>query len=223
VWLLARRLPRVSEEPRVRRWTEPYALVFVLIGLTYLNLQKSVGAWTKAGAVPGALYGIPAEAWFNLAYVALALLIIGLLAAHRRRSIVLLSLNAPGRGQLLFLVFLWWVVVGNFERTLVSFAPQRLVTEGVIHLNAVFCSFLVLLPAGAFQPAAIEFPAALPFPTRKILAGGILAALLTTTADWGIIRALYGNQFAGQAGLHIRFGPRATATKSKPDPDKPHP
>jgi hypothetical protein len=223
VWLLTRRLPQVSEESRVRPWTERYAIFFVLIGITYLNLQKNVGTWTKTGAVPGALYGISAAAWFNLAYAALALLIMGLVAAQHRRPIALWSLNALGRGQLLFLVFLWWMVIGNFERALVSFAPQRLVTEGVIYLNAVVCSFLVLLPAAVFNPAVIEPSAPGLFPIRKVVTVGILAALVTTTAEWGLIRALYGNQFAGYAGRHIRFGPRATATKSKPDPDKPHP
>jgi len=132
VWLLARHLPKVSEEPRVRRWTEHYAIIFVMIGISYLNLQKNVGTWTKAGAVPGALYGMSAAVWFNLAYASLALLIMSRLAAQHRRPIALLSLSALGRGQLLFLVFLWWMVVGNFERALVLFAPQRLVTEGVI-------------------------------------------------------------------------------------------
>ena len=31
----------------------------------------------------------------------------------------------------------------------------------------------------------------------------------------GVIRALYGNNFAGYSGKHIRFGPNATATTLK--------
>jgi len=90
-------------------------------------------------------------------------------------------------------------------------------------LNAVVCSFLVLLPVGVFKPAVTGLSTTCLFSIRKVVTIGILAALVTTTAEWGLIRALYGNQFAGQAGMHIRFGPRATATKAKPDPDKPHP
>ncbi len=35
-------------------------------------------------------------------------------------------------------------------------------------------------------------------------------------ADWEIVRAIYGDQFAGHGGQHIRFGPNATVTKEKP-------
>ena len=223
VWLLARRLPQTSEEPRVRRWTEPYAIAFVLAGITYLNLRKNVDTWTGAGAVPGALYGIPAEIWFDAGYLAVAVLIVGLLVAHQRRPVAFVPSSAQGRGQLLFLVFLWWMVAGNFARALVSFAPQRLVTEGLIHLNAVLCSVLVLLPCRVSDPAIREQQTRFPASIRKVVALGILAVLVTTVSEWGLIRALYGNQFAGYSGLHIRFGPNATASKAKPDPDKPHP
>ena len=40
--------------------------------------------------------------------------------------------------------FLWWIIVGNLSRT-VPFAEQRLITEGVIHLNACLCTLLALL------------------------------------------------------------------------------
>jgi len=53
--------------------------------------------------------------------------------------------------------------------------------------------------------------------------GGLVAAILSVAADWVIVRAVWGNQFAGNAKLHIRFGPNATATKDKPSPALPHP
>ncbi len=121
-----------------------------------------------------------------------------------------------GKGQLLYLVFLWWMVVGNFDRALVGFAEQRLVTEGVIHLNACICTLLVLLGAGsgrAATPALAVEPAARAI--RRALLVGAALAVVAILADWAIVRAIYGDRHAGHANLHIRFGPRATV-KSGP-------
>ena len=41
---------------------------------------------------------------------------------------------------------------------------------------------------------------------------GAVAALLAVLADWAIVRGLYGDRFAGHAGLSIRFGPNATTS-----------
>ena len=113
-----------------------------------------------------------------------------------------------GRGQWLFLVFLWWVVAGNFERIVVDFTPQRLVTEGVIHLNAVLCTLLVVIASAHFRGE--------PTPVRTRLGTttivGLLAATLCVILDWGVVRIVHGDRYAGKpySGLHIRFGPNAT-------------
>ncbi len=222
LWL-ARRAPKIAEGPSAPRWAGPCAVGFVLLGVTYLNLGKNPPEWVSAKAMPAVLLGLSADAWFNLAYLALAGAFLALVAAHRRRPLPLLPTAWLGRGQLLYLVFLWWMVVGNFERALVSFAPQRLVTEGVIFLNAVLCTVGVLAggSGGEREPA----PSAIPWPrlVAKTLTVGLLAAALSVVADWAIVRGIYGDRFAGYASKHIRFGPDATATKAKPPPDAPHP
>jgi hypothetical protein len=116
-----------------------------------------------------------------------------------------------GKGQLLYLVFLWWMVVGNFERELVGFAGQRLVTEGVIHLNAVICTLLVLLGVDEGSRADLP-PAARQTTIRRLVAVGLIASAASILVDWAIVRAIYGDRFAGHASLHIRFGPRATTS-----------
>jgi hypothetical protein len=169
------------------------------------------------------LYGLSADTWFNLAYVALAGLFLAALLVHQQRPLPLIPANDAGKAQLFYLVFLWWMVVGNFDRAVIGFAPQRLITEGVIHLNAVCCSLLVLLcvPAPFAPPATAA--TAMPVALRRVLALGLLGTVLSIAADWAIVRAVWGSQFAGHAALHIRFGPKATATKEKPATTKPHP
>jgi hypothetical protein len=217
------RAPRVEDTPPLRRWTEVHAVLFVLIGITFLNLRKNPGTWVKANTVPAALYGLSADVWFNFAYLALAGLFLAALLVHQRRPLPLIPASDAGKAQLLFLVFLWWMVAGNFERAVVGFAPQRLITEGVIHLNAVCCSLLVLLCVPApFTPSAS--PAlAMPARLRRVIGIGLLGTVLSLAADWAIVRAVWGNQHAGHSALHIRFGPKATATKEKPAASKPHP
>jgi hypothetical protein len=214
---LARRAGPVEDEPRSRRWTEVYAVGFVLLGITYLNLRKNPGEWVKSGAMPEVLAGIPAVNWFDLGYLLLAIAVLVPLAAHLRGRLPLLSMGALGQGQWLYLAFLWWMVVGNFERALVGFRPQRLVTEGVIFANAAFCTLLMLLGSGrgpaSRGEAGYDYRPAL----RKGLAVGVIVAAVTILADWAIVRAIYGDRFAGHANLHIRFGPEATTNR----PDSP--
>jgi hypothetical protein len=222
VLFLRRRAPPVDDAPPVRRWTEVYTVLFVLVGITYLNLRKNPGTWVKANTVPAELLGLSAATWFNFAYLALAGLFLVALVVHQRRPLPVIPASDAGKAQLLYLVFLWWMVTGNFERAVVGFAPQRLVTEGVIHFNAVACSLLMLLCVPApFAPtvAAVVKPLSL----RRVAALGLLGTILSLAADWAVTRAVWGNQFAGHAALHIRFGSNATATKEKPAAGKPHP
>jgi hypothetical protein len=220
---LARRLPAVNDRPPTRRWTEAFAVVFVLVGITYLNLQKNPAEWIRLKVVPETMYGLSAGTWFNLAYLAIAVAITWTLTCHLKSPLPLVPASSLGKGQLLYLIFLWWLVVGNFDRAQVAFTPQRLVTEGVILLNAVLCTLLLLLCAPLstmpMMNAIVRFRSA----SSKTIAVGLVGMIVTVLLQWAVVRAIYGDQFAGHAGKHIRFGPNATATTRKPVPGLPHP
>jgi hypothetical protein len=112
------------------------------------------------------------------------------------------------------------MVAGNFERAVVGFADQRLITEGVIHVNAVICALILLLASPSRDEASLS-PAlethARPIRWARLIASCVAASLLAIVADWAIVRSIYGDRFAGHASLHIRFGPRATVN----DPNSP--
>lgn len=223
VLFLARRAPPISDPPRSLAWLRIYSVAFVLLGVTFLNLRKNPTVWTQAKSVPDLLYTLPPGAWFDLAYLVLGSAMVALLFLHRRQRLPFIPESAVGQGQLLYLVFLWWVVMGNFERALVRFAPQRLITEGVIFFNAVLCTVL-LLASPRFRTAVETLtPARLRQALRRILSIGLVGTALSLVADWGVVRAIYGDTFAGHAALHIRFGPRATASSDKPKANQPHP
>ena len=116
-------------------------------------------------------------------------------------------------------------MIGNFDRSVVNFAPQRLITEGVIFLNAC-ASTLILLSGSPATVVPVEAePEKIPFGAllKKAVVVGMLATALSLLADWGLTRAMYGNELAGFSAKHIRFGPEATATTEKPAAGQPHP
>jgi hypothetical protein len=210
---LVRRAPKLSGDPAVRRWTEPYAVAFVLLLVTYVNFSKNTRTWTDAGTMPKVLYGLSARAWFALAYALLAPALVVPLIRHLRRPLPIVPASWFGRGQLLYLVFLWWVVVGNFERAVVHFTPERIVTEWVIFANAVVCTLLLFLalpetPRKAAEPAPMDRPR-----IRKVVLAGLAVSALSIVLDWGIVRAIYGDRHAGYSALNIRFGPNATTQR----------
>jgi len=47
------------------------------------------------------------------------------------------------------------------------------------------------------------------------VAVGLIVAALSIVADWAIVRAIYGDRFAGHARFHTRFG--TTAPTNTPE------
>jgi hypothetical protein len=218
---LACRLPRLADPRRDGDWTEIVSLAFVLLVIPYLNLVKNVAHWVQLQAVPARICALSARAWFDLGYSGLAIAVSMALIRHRRSRLALVPENPLGQSQLFFLVFLWPVVIGNLMRAIPPFQEQRLITEGVIYLNAVLCSVFILLR-----------PTPLPLPHRKeervttpalstLLTACFLALLLTVGGATLGTRAIHGNSFVPHAGYRTRFG--SDAVTGKPLKGRPHP
>ncbi len=198
--------PPIENDPRS---TSAPSLAFVVLAITYLNLRKNAGEWVRVGAMPESMAGLSTAAWFDLTYFLISLTLLTLMARHALRPLAIVPSTAIGRGQLLFVGLLSWLVIGNFERALVHFTAPRLVTEWVIGAVSLACAALVVgwPPLDRLAPEAKE--AERPRFTRLIVLG-LIAAATSIVLDWAIVRAIYGDKYAGHANLHIRFGPRAT-------------
>ena len=151
--LLAKHSPRLQETTPRRRLPEGFAIAFVLLFITLMNVYKNVDQWTKDGieAVPAmmkapfiASVNCSAECWFLLVWIFFSLVIIRLMVKHSREALPLIPSSYLARGQLLYLAFLWIIVIANFERALVAFTENRLITEGVILINAGLATLLIL-------------------------------------------------------------------------------
>lgn len=207
---LAPRLPLAGPEASARWWTEAFSVFFVVVGITYVNIVKNVlvDPWLSNRVVPERMYGVPAFWWFNAAYLALAALVAALIVAHRRRPLAALPVSALGRAQVLFVVFLWWVVIGNLSRYL-PFPPVRLLTEGVIHLDACLVTALLLI-----CPREPDEPPRRPGTGRTLarkLALGALAAGLATALLYTAIALSFAEP--GDPAARFRFGPPAAQSR----------
>jgi hypothetical protein len=223
---LALRSPSTDGDRASCPRSQGLAIFFVLIGVTYLNFRRNPVEWVKAEAVPATILGVSAESWFALAYLVLAVIVIVLMRRHRKEPLEFIPSSAVGRAQLLYLVLLWWVVIGNFERSVVAFASTRLITEGVIFFNAAISMLVLLLvPIAVYQPAAREAidEGNTLWTWKRTAALSAALFLVSVVGSWAVMRSIYGDRVAGDIKRQIRFGAESTATTDKPAAGQPHP
>ena len=213
---LARRLPAPDETGPAPRRSYAFCAFFVLIIVTYLNLMKNVSEWTKAlkwqEADPSwnmrpfpEWVSMDPQGWFNLLYIAVAVAFIVVASRHLRKPVSLIPTTALGRGQLIFLLFLWIVVIGNCERALVGFREGRLITEAVIWLNACLATTLIMiLPNEDEGVETSSTPYTLPW--SRLLIGGFVATFIVIGSVWSATRWAYGDNYSGYAGWQHRMG-----------------
>ncbi|MDX2037440.1 MAG: hypothetical protein SFX72_12380 [Isosphaeraceae bacterium] len=199
-----------------------FALWFTIVAVPYVNLIKNVDRWISSKSIPGEMLGLSSYWWYAAFFGAWSISLAALARRHGRRPLAFLPASPLGRSQWLFFILVWTLVVGNFERALVGFTSGRLVTEGVVALNALFCTLLVAI---LDRPARLPDEAAPKLHSRYLALttiASISLVLINIGADWYVTRAVYGDTQAGHASLHIRFGPRATV-KPSPIPGRIHP
>ncbi len=218
VALLATRLRRADNEPRVRKWTEIAAIAFPLLLVLWLNIRKNVEEWIKLGAVADRMtmplfksVELSTWTWLNIMWLALCAAFLLITLSHLRRPIAAIPNSWLGRGQLLFLVFLWAIVIANFERALAAFTEDRLLTEAVIFINAAIVTVLILiLPRqGDYAVHVPRLTKTVHYARAAILAFIAASAIIYT--EYRIVSYLYQDTYAGSdhAGKQYRFGPDA--------------
>jgi len=226
-WLAAR-LPRHDDEPRVRPWTEIFAVAFVFNILSYLNVVKNIEDWTAVrkvtvNGVEGTFRSVAetlraplfeaiqlsAWSWFTLMWLLFTGATVWVLLRHRRHPVALMPATWLGKGQLLYLMFLWLMVIANFSKALVAFSDSRIATEGLIMFNALVCTVLALGWARCEDESPALRQVDFRLLTRKAAALGVILLLATTTLYTIGVRSLYGDNPTGWGGNNLRFGPNA--------------
>ena len=83
--------------------------------------------------------------WFNLTWAILTLACIYIVYRHYRNPLAIIPKSPVAKGQIIYLIVLWIMVVANFERALTGWHPSRMLTEWVIFINAVIATVLVIV------------------------------------------------------------------------------
>ena len=219
--MLATRLKPVNDDPPVRRWTEAFSVSFILNALLFVNLVKCIEDWTRERT--GGFRSVPllmkaplfqgielsARTWFTIIFLLMTVCTVTLLAVHLRRPLAVVPKSWLGKGQLFYLVFLWAIVIGNFMRALVAFGQERLATEGVIFVNALVATFLILYCARDEDTVPIRPAENYNGLIRNTVLAGAALLILLDAAFTTVTHGVYGNQHDGWGGRNIRFGPEA--------------
>lgn len=237
--------PKLSKE----KWALGFMTVFVLLGIPYVNLFKNVKEWSdqlkpevwkqvivKADGTEdtvAALWDVPyigrlphvdflyltPDGWFNLTWILLLVLFILLIRRHFQEPLSLIPKTGLGKGQLLFLILLWVMIVGNFERALVGWDSSRLLTEWVITFNAILATLLVLTLPKEKEVAVTGNLVSFQPLYKKAWMMAIGAVVISSVFFLVTNRAIY--QYPAYEKLDkktyfTRFGPEAT-WRSKPN------
>ncbi len=221
IGLLLTRIPRVNNEGPRQKWTEIVALFFTLPLLTWANMVKNVADWTGGErAVYRAMQPVmkmplfdsiqfSAWGWFMLFFLVASAAFLTLMIAHTRRPLAIVPATWLGRGQLIYFLLLWAFVLGNIGKALSGFGEQRLLTEGVITLNAIVATVLILLLPRDTQEIPLREETRF---GRRIVVSLVVCLLLAAAVpyvEYLAVRAVYGDAHAGHSGLNYRLGPKA--------------
>ena len=215
--MLWRRQPVDTSEKNDRRWTAGFSAAFLLFGVGFLNLHKLVGTWVGNKAIPatlkapflGFLEASP-HVWFRVVWWSATAVAAILLLTHLRRRLDIIPATWVGKGQLLYVLFLWLMVIGNLMRAIPGFSDGRMVTEWVLFMNACLVTLLVAtVPRASLATSVWVDCPTWPSLRRTWLRGVVFVSVLMTVYGF-VTLAMYQEHLEGKPWAnHRRFGPDA--------------
>jgi len=225
------------------RWTRAFSVLFVMFVITYYNVLKNVEVWSNQldpniwkriiqhaggttetvpalwdfpyiGRLPGIDFlNMTPTGWFNFTWFLLVIACVVIVVRHYRSPLAIIPRSSVAKGQLIFLIVLWIMVVANFEMALSKWDPIRMITEWVIFVNAIIATVLVLiLPREEETVASIQEENYTPIYRRlwiKAVAVLLISSVLFLTTN----RMIYHYPPYEKLNFkqyHTRFGPEAT-------------
>jgi len=218
--ILVTRVPKLDDDEVPReRWTEITSVLFALPAMVYVNMYKNINDWSPRGGgrpllpnvmkAPWIDFELSAGGWFNLFYALASAAFLFLMIAHTRRRLAIVPKSWIGRGQLLYFLLLWAFVIGNFGKALAYFNEGRLLTEGIIIVNAVISTLLVLLLPREEENLCMHEQVNFNRWLFGSIAVGLLLFVLIPWGEQASLRSVYGDARVGHGGINLRFGPNA--------------
>jgi hypothetical protein len=145
--------------------------------------------------------------WLEITFAAGIAVLLMIMRRHRAEPVEALPATVEGRAAARFLLLLWLTVGINWLVVAPRFTPQRIVTEWMVTMTAIACTWLVFSKPVSGEPRAMaeQWPPGRIFRwTAAALVGGIL---LIPLAGTGLRFALFDGRPTGYSTQHVRFGP----------------
>jgi len=194
--------PQIEDEEVKYDWGKGFALFFLLIIMTYVNLEKNVFNWIDNGMVGDTIFNISTHTWFDIGYAILGVLVLAFIFSSQHNRLILLPDSALGKGYLLFLLILWWIIIGDQFNAFLKFNYVRLIVEGSFFISAVllslWISFRKPIPFSQFKDESENLRAR----SGKVLIALLSVWIVAVIAQTTLARVSHKEAFGGH---HIRF------------------
>ena len=215
--MLWKRSPLMSEQPTQGRWTLVFSVAFLWFGVGYQNLHKLVGTWVNNQSVPAVLKAplldeieLTSLNWFRIVWWTATAACVGLMFMHQRRRLEIVPTSWIGKGQLIYVLFLWMMVIGNLMRAIPGYSDNRMITEWVLFMNASLSTMLIIaLPGKPLAESTWQRRPAWPSLPATWAGGLFVVSALMCAFAWTTL-AIYQEDLEGKGWAnHRRFGPDA--------------
>ena len=196
-WIKTTTLPDGTVVNETAKWDLPY--LGRLPGIDFLHL-------TPTG-------------WFNLTWALLTAACIYIIIRHFRKPLAIIPRNPVAKGQIIYLIVLWIMVVANFERALTGWHPSRMLTEWVIFINAIIATVLVIVLPTESETISISTEKDYTPVYRWLWIKAVVVFIISGFFFLASNRLIYHYPEYNKLNLkqyHTRFGPEAS-WKSRPN------
>ena len=130
---------------------------------------------------------------------------------HQKRRLEIVPPSWTGKGQLIYVLFVWLMVIGNLQRAIPGFTNNRMVTEWVLFMDACVATVLIgVLPGPARDAKVWETVLKWPSLATTWIKGIALGSVLMCVFGFVTLK-LYQPVIEGKPWAnHRRFGADAT-------------
>ena len=131
-------------EDKDQGYLNEFAVFCLLVPMMWVNFKKNVHAWIRDGRLVPDYLGLSTAWWAVILSIALVGLVTYALYHNRQSKLALIPNSALGKGQLLFLLVVWFIIVGYFTRVIGGTGSVDGINITSFWLAAFIVSFVVL-------------------------------------------------------------------------------
>jgi predicted neuraminidase len=194
--------PKLQDEKVEFDWGNVFAIFFLIVAMTYVTTVHNVEKWIEHGIIANELAGISTYFWFAVAYLIFAFMVVIIIRYSQYQKLEFLPETLKGKGQLLFLLVLWWAIIEDHFKAFLQFNHITLIVEGSFFISAVLVTLWIVLRQVEPFTNISEQPENLSSKIRKIGIMVPLSLIISLLVLTPIARFSHSKPYGGS---HQRF------------------